>query len=102
MFNKLILIAILGGLVYLNYTNPPRADHEALLLAELQALGPMSGEQSALAMKDLDYSNFMICSATKTALDSKLISFGYLRKVKVINESWLKTTARQLQGRQGY
>jgi len=36
---KLLFLIIVGGLVYLNYTNPTREDHEELLLAEMQALG---------------------------------------------------------------
>jgi len=44
----------------------------------------------------------MVCSATKTTLDSKLISFGYLKEVKLINDQWISATAKKLQGRQGY
>jgi hypothetical protein len=102
MLKKLILFAVVGGLVYLNYTNPPRADHEALLLAELQELGPVSEEQFTQAMREVDFSNFMVCSATKTSEDSKLITFGYLKKTKVMNDKWLKDTAQKLQARQGY
>ena len=99
---KLLLLIIVGGLVYLNYTNPTREDHEELLLAEMQALGPVSEGQFEQALKDVDFSNFMVCSATKTSEDSKLISFGYLKKTKVMNDKWLKDTAQKLQARQGY
>jgi hypothetical protein len=102
MLKKLILFVVVGGLVYLNYTNPTRADHEALLLANMQALGPVSEEQFAQALKEVDFSNFMIGSATKTSVDSKMISLGYLKKVKLVNDQWLKETARKLQARQGY
>jgi hypothetical protein len=101
MFKKLILFAIIGGLVYLNYTNPARTDHEGFLLAELQARGPVSEEQFARALKDIDYSNFMVCSATKTALDSKMISLGYLKRVKLVNDRWVSETAQKLH-RPGY
>jgi hypothetical protein len=99
---KLILFALVAGLVYLNYTNPTREDHEALLRAELQALGPVSEEQFAQATADIDFSNFMVCSATKTSVDSKMISLGYLKEVKLVNAQWSKETAQKFQGRQGY
>jgi hypothetical protein len=99
---KLLFLLIAGGLVYLNYTNPTREDHEELLLAKMQALGPVSEEQFAQALKEIDFSNFMICSATKTSVDSKMISLGYLKKVKMVNDQWLKATVQKLQGRQGY
>lgn len=98
---KLVLLIIAAGVVYLNYTNPSREDHETLLLAELQARGPVSEQQFAKAMESIDYSNFMVCSATKTALDSKIISFGYLEKVKLVSDQWIKETALKLSGQQG-
>lgn len=102
MFKKLIFFALIGGVVYLNYTNPTREDHEALLLTELQALGPVSEEQFAAAIKDIDYSNFMVCSATKTTMESKMISLGYLKKVKLVNDVWALDTMKKIQGVQGY
>ena len=102
MFKKLLFFALIATLGYLNYTNPTRADHEALLLEELQQLGPISEEQFAAALTDIDYSNFMVCSATKTSLDSKMISLGYLKKVKIVNDVWPKQTAQKLLSAQGY
>lgn len=101
MFKKLILLIIVAGVVYLNYTNPKREEHEALLRAELQKNGPVSEEQFAAVMKDVDYSNFMICSATKTSLDSKMLSYGYLKKTKFVNAEWLKETTQKIQYLQG-
>ena len=98
---KLIFLILAAGLVYLNYTNPTIEEHEELLLAELQAVGPISDEQFETVLKSVDYSNFMICSATKTAADSKMISLGYLKKTKLINDKWVKETMEKLQGRQG-
>jgi hypothetical protein len=99
---KLVLLIIVAGVVYLNYTNPSREDHEALLLSELQARGPVSEQQFAKALEGIDYSNFMVCSATKTALDSKVISFGYLKKVKLVSDQWIKETAQKQAVQQGY
>ena len=95
---KLLFLIIAAGLVYLNYTNPTREDHEALLLAELQALGPVSEEQFAKATRNIDYSNFMLCSATKTTVDSKIITFGYLKQTKLVNDKWVKETMQKLPG----
>ena len=102
MFKKLVLFALIASLVYLNHTNPTREDHEELLLAELQQFGPVSEEQFATALKEIDYSNFMVCSATKTTLESKMISLGYLRQVKMVNDKWARQTMQKLQGAQGY
>ena len=102
MFKKLIFLIIVAGLVYLNYTNPPREGHEALILASLQKNGPVSQEQFAALMKDVDYSNFMVCSATKTMEDSKLITYGYLQKTKLVNDEWVKQSTQKIQLLQGY
>lgn len=99
---KLLFLIIAGGLVYLNYNNPTREDHETLIYQEMRAIGPVSDEQFEQAMKNIDFSNFMICSATKTALDSRMITFGYMKKVELKNPGWVQETASKLQGRQGY
>jgi len=43
----------------------------------------------------------MVCSATKTALDSKIISFGYLKEVKLINDKWIKENRPEAAGAAG-
>jgi hypothetical protein len=100
--NKLLFLIIAGGLVYLNYTNPTREDHEALLLAKMKAMGPVSAEEFEQALKDVDFSNFMICSATKTTLDSKMISLGYLKEVNLANDRWVTEIMDKLKKRRGY
>ena len=98
---KLLFLIIAGGVFYLNYTNPTREDHEELLFTELQAFGPVSEEQFDKVLKDIDFSNFMVCSATKTTLDSKVLSFGYLKKTKMVNTAWAGQTMQKLQGTKG-
>ena len=98
---KLIFLILAAGVVYLNYTNPTREDHEELLLTELQAIGPVSDEQFETLLKSVDYINLMVCSATKPADGSKMISLGYLNQTRVISEKWFQDTAAKLQGRQG-
>lgn len=99
---KLLFLIIAAGVVYLNYTNPTREDHEAFLLAEMKTMGPVSAEELERALKDVDFSNFMICSATKTTLDSKMISLGYLKEVKLTNPQWVTETMAKAQKRRGY
>lgn len=98
MFKKLILFAFIGGLFYLNHTNPPREVHEELLLAEMQRFGPVSEEQFAELLKEIDYSNFMVCSATKATLDNQLITFGFRKEVALKNEGWIRQAVRKIQG----
>jgi hypothetical protein len=50
--------------------------------------------------KDVDYSNFLVCSFMKTRLDSKMITSGYLKKVKIINPKWVEETKAALQRQQ--
>ena len=88
MFKKLIFLIIIGGLVYLNVTTPKQADHEALLLEELQQLGPLPENVQEQIFKQTDFSNFMVCSAIKTSEDSKMITLGYMNKTKLVNTEW--------------
>lgn len=97
MFKRMILFALIAGLVYLNYTTPKVEDHKALLLAQLQQGYPLSAESQQRIWQDLDYSNFMICSFMKTKEGSKMISSGYLKKVKIISPGWVKETREKLQ-----
>lgn len=96
MFKRMILFALIAGLVYLNYTTPKIEEHKAVLLAQLQQGAPLSEELQQKIWQDIDYSNFMVCSFMKTKQDSKMISSGYLKKVKIINPTWVKETKEKL------
>lgn len=98
---KMLLLLLAGAVVYLNYSNPPRENHEAFLLDALQARTPLSEEQADKVLGDIDFSNFMICSVTKTSLDSKLITIGYLNRVTLYPGQWLEDTVTALQKRPG-
>ncbi len=100
MFKRIILFALIAGLVYLNYTTPKIEDHKALLLAQLQQGYPIPEEMQQNIWKEIDYSNFMVCSFMKTKEDSKMISSGYLKKVKLINTKWVQDTRAKLQQQQ--
>lgn len=97
MFKRMILFALIAGLVYLNYTTPKIEEHKAVLLAQLQQGSPLPAELQQSLWQDLDYSNFMVCSFIKTKEGSKMISSGYLKKVKIINSTWVKETKEKLQ-----
>jgi hypothetical protein len=97
MFTRIILFALVVGLGYLNYTTPQVEDHKAFLLAQLQQGYPISEERQERIWRDIDYSNFMVCSFMKTREDSKMISSGYLKKVNLINEKWIEETRAVLQ-----
>lgn len=102
MFKRIILFTLIAGLVYLNYTTPKIEDHKALLLAQLQQGYPIPEEMQQNIWKEIDYSNFMVCSFMKTKEDSKMISSGYLKKVKLINTKWVQDTRAKLQQMQSY
>lgn len=99
---KLIMFAIIGGLVYLNYVNPKLAAHQSALLDSLNQAGGVSEEFRDQVWRDVDFSNFIICSVTKTVLDSKMISIGYLNKVKVVNNQWAEEIVKKYENRGGY
>ena len=97
MLTRIVLFALVVGLVYLNYTTPKIEDHKAFLLAELQQTYPIPEEMQERIWRDIDYSNFMVCSFMKTKEDSKMISSGYLKKVKLINTKWVDEVKTVLQ-----
>lgn len=97
MFTRIILFLLIAGLVYLNYTTPKIEEHKALILSELQQEYPIPEQFQERIWNDIDYSNFMVCSFMKTKEDSKMISSGYLKKVKLINRTWIDDTRAKLQ-----
>jgi len=97
MLSRLFLFAVIAGLVYLNYTTPTFEDHKAFLLAQLQQAYPIPEKTQAKIWKDIDYSNFLVCSFMKTRIDSKMITSGYLKKVKLINTQWVDEIRADLQ-----
>jgi len=100
--SRLIFFILIAGLVYLNYTVPKIEDHKAFLLTKLQQEYPLPVEMQEKIWKDIDYSNFLVCSFMKTKADSKMISSGYLKKVKLINTKWVEETRAKLQNRGSY
>ena len=98
MLTRIVIFLLVVGLVYLNYTNPKIEDHQAFLLAELQQSYPVSEEMQEKIWREVDYSNFMVCSFMKTKdIGSTMISAGFLKKVKLIDDKWVNKIKVKLQ-----
>ncbi len=97
MLTRIVLFLLAVGLVYLNYTTPKIEDHQAFLLAELQQSYPIPEEMQERLWRQTDYSNFMVCSFMKTREGSTLISYGFLKKVKLVDTEWVDKVKEQLQ-----
>ena len=97
MFTRIFVFALVVGLVYLNYTNPKIEDHQTFLLAELQQEYPLPEAMQERLWKKIDYSNFMVCSFMKTREGSTMISYGFLKKVKLVDTEWVDKVKKILQ-----
>lgn len=101
MLTRVVLFLLVAGLVYLNYTTPKIEDHKAFLLAELQQSYPIPEDMQERIWREIDYSNFMVCSFMKTREGSTMISYGYLKKVKLIDSEWVNKVKTNLQRQAG-
>ena len=97
MLSRFITVVLIAGLGYLIYTTPKIEDHKAFLLAELQQTYPVSEEMQAQIWKEVDYSNFFVCSFMKTSVGSTMITYGFLKKVKLIDSEWIDKVKTKLQ-----
>ena len=97
MLTRIVLFALIAGLVYLNYTTPKIDDHKAFLLTQLQQSYPIPEEMQERIWREVDYSNFMVCSFMKTKEGSTMISSGFLKKVKLIDSKWVDKVKTILQ-----
>jgi hypothetical protein len=89
MLSRFIIAVLIAGLGYLIYTTPKAEDHKAFLLAELQQTYTLSDEMQTKIWKEVDYSNFFVCSFMKTSIGSTMITSGFLKKVKLIDTEWV-------------
>ena len=97
MLTRIVIFLLVVGLVYLNYTTPKIEEHQAFLLAELQQSYPVPEEMQERLWKQIDYSNFMVCSFMKTREGSTMISYGFLKKVKLVDSEWVDKVKKVLQ-----
>jgi hypothetical protein len=96
MFGRIILIAVIAAIGYLSYTNPKFEDHKAFLIDEIQQTYPVPDEMQERLWKDVDYSNFIVCSFVKTSEESSMISSGFIKKVKLVDTKWVDEVKTKL------
>jgi len=92
MVSRIIIFALIVGVVYLNYTTPKIEDHKAFLLEEMQIGYTLDEDLQEALWGKVDYSNFFVCSFMKTTESSVMISYGFLKKVKLANDKWIEET----------
>ena len=102
MITRIIIFALIAGVVYFNYTIPTREDHKAFLLEELQIGYALNEEQQERLWKKIDYSNFFVCSFMKDTTSSVMISYGFLKQVKLANDKWLTETRTKILKQSNY
>ena len=102
MVTRIIIFALIAGVVYLNYTVPKIEDHKAFLLEELQIGYALNEEQQEKLWKKVDYSNFFVCSFIKHTESSVMISYGFLKQVKLANDNWVTETRTETLKRSNY
>jgi len=97
MIGRIIIFALIAGLVYLNYTVPKIEDHKAFLLTQLEQEYPIPENLQERIWKKVDFANFFVCSFMKTTEGSVMISYGFLKKVKLANDKWVEEVKAELQ-----
>lgn len=102
MVGRIILFALIAGLVYLNYTVPKAEDHQAFLLSKIEAEYPIPESMQERIWKKVDYSNFFLASFMKTTGDSTMITYGFLKKVKLVDDKWVEEIKKDLQRQNQY
>ena len=97
MLKRLVIFVFIVGLVYLNYTTPKIEDHKAFLLSQLKQSYPVPEDMQERLWKEVDYSNFLVCSFMKTSVGSTMISYGFLKKVRLVDTEWTDKVKIRLQ-----
>jgi len=102
MVTRIIIFALIVGVIYLNYTTPKIEDHKAFLLEKLQIGYTLNEEQQERLWKKIDYSNFFVCSFMKNTTSSVMISYGFLKRVKLANDKWVEETRAEILKQSSY
>ncbi len=97
MLTRIVIFLLIIGLGYLNYTTPKIEAHQAFLLAELQQSYPVPEEMQEKIWREVDFTNFMVVSFMKTREGSTMISYGFLKKVKLVDTEWVDKIKAKLQ-----
>lgn len=85
---KLLLLALIAAAGYAAYTNPGFGSHRQAIADQLPGQTYYTEEQEAERFRDLDYTNFLIGSATKDTEKMSLVSYGFLGRVSIVDENW--------------
>ncbi|ABA89721.2 hypothetical protein Pcar_2482 [Syntrophotalea carbinolica DSM 2380] len=85
---KLLMLVIAAAIGYAAYTNPDLDAHQQAISDQLPGGQYYSEEQNLARFSDLDYSNFLIASATKDTTKMSMVSYGFLGRVTVVDEDW--------------
>lgn len=86
---KLLMLIIAAGVGYAAYTTPDFSAHKDAINDMLQDPQYYTEEQDAERFGDLDFSNFLVASVTKDTIKMTMVSYGFLGRVSVVDESWL-------------
>jgi len=81
MRNIIIIIAVIGLLFLLNYINPKFDDHKSAISTEIKLDSPV--------WENLIYKNFALASFTSNASKGSMVSFGFCKYVKVVDDEWV-------------
>lgn len=96
MVSRIIIFALIVGVVYLNYTTPKTEDHKAFLLAEMNFGFALDEELQERIWRKTDYSNFFVCSFVRDTKSNALISYGFLKTVRLNSDDWVKETKAEI------
>ncbi len=96
MFGRIILFAIIAAFGYLSYTNPKFEDHKAFLLTEIQQTYPIPEEMKERLWKEVDYTNFFVCSFVKTTTGSTMVTTGFMKKIRLVDTEWVDKVKTKL------
>jgi hypothetical protein len=88
IMKKLILLILVAAVGYLAYTNPDFTAHKAAISEQLPGRAMLYAQDEADRFSTLDYSNFLIASATKDTVKMTMVSYGFLGRVKIADEDW--------------
>ena len=83
----LFLLLVVAAVCY--HYNPPLEDHINALTANVPEDMSFSEGMSDKIRENLDFTNLYVASATKDKLRLSIVTFGFLGKVRIINEKWL-------------
>jgi hypothetical protein len=88
MKKVLLVLAIICGICY--YYNPTFEDHIAALKSNVPETSALLSKADTKLEENLDYINLLIFSATKDKLRLSMVTLGFLTKVTIVDEKWVK------------